>query len=262
MEILQAQVIGEGKPFLILHGFLGMSDNWRTLGRRFAEEDYEVHLIDLRNHGRSFHSEAFTYALMVEDVKEYIQSKDLESVILLGHSMGGKVAMQFATTYPEYIDKLIVGDIAPKAYPQHHQIILKGLSSLHFANPETGEEGISSRGEADEALSEYIKSATLRQFLLKNLYWESKGKLGLRINLPVLVETIEEIGKALEQDAIFKGDTLFIYGGNSDYIIPGDQILLKHHFPNCQLKKIEGAGHWLHAEKPQEFFESIMSFLN
>lgn len=261
MELLHAQVIGKGKPFIILHGFLGMSDNWRTLGRKFSDEGYEVHLIDLRNHGRSFHSDAFNYELMVEDVKNYIDVHKLDKIVLLGHSMGGKVAMQFAVNYPDSVAKLIVADIAPKSYPQHHQAILKGLSSLNFANPETGKDGISSRGEADEELSKYVDSFAVRQFLLKNLYWESKGKLALRMNLPALINNVEEIGMALDIDAVFKGDTLFIHGGDSGYILPEDKPLLKHHFPNSKLEKIEGVGHWLHAEKPKEFFSIVIGFL-
>lgn len=261
MELLHAQVIGEGKPFIILHGFLGMSDNWGTLGRRFAEEGYEVHLIDQRNHGRSFHSDAFSYALMVEDLKRYLDANSLEEVTLLGHSMGGKTAMQFAVEYPNRIAKLLVADIAPKHYPQHHQTILKGLSSLKFANPDLEEEGISSRGEADKALSEYVDIRAVRQFLLKNLYWKSKGKLAFRMNLPALIENIEEIGVGLPDDAVFEGETLFISGGRSEYILPEDEMLLKRHFPNYRLNRMEGVGHWLHAEKPEEFYDIVMGFL-
>lgn len=261
MELLHAQVIGEGKPFIILHGFLGMSDNWGTLGKQFSEEGYEMHLMDQRNHGRSFHSDEFNYDVMVEDLKYYLDAKKLDNIILLGHSMGGKTAMQFAVKYPSRVEKLIVADIGPRSYPQHHQIILNGLSSLEFANPETGKEGISSRGEASKALSSYVKSAPIRQFLLKNLYWVSKGKLAFRMNLPVLIENVEEVGVALSIDAVFKGDTCFIYGGASDYILPEDELLIKRHFPTSQLKKIDEVGHWLHAEKPKEFFKIVIDFL-
>lgn len=261
MELLHAQVIGEGKPFVILHGFLGMSDNWKTLGKHFSEEGYQVHLVDQRNHGRSFHSDAFSYELMVEDLKHYLDANGLDDIVLLGHSMGGKTAMHFAVKYPNRVAKLIVADIGPKSYPQHHQAILKGLSSLEFADPDTGKEGISTRGEADKALSAYVSNLSVRQFLLKNLYWESKGKLALRMHLPALIENVEKIGVALPVDAIYKGDTCFVYGGASDYILPEDELLLKRHFPNSQLKKIEGVGHWLHAEKPKEFFNIIMDFL-
>lgn len=261
MELLHAQVIGEGKPFIILHGFLGMSDNWGTLGKQFAEEGYEMHLVDQRNHGRSFHSNEFNYEVMVEDLKNYLDAKGLDNIVLLGHSMGGKTAMLFAVKYPNMVKKLIVADIGPRSYPQHHQAILKGLSSLEFANPETGKKGISSRGEASEELSSYVNSAPIRQFLLKNLYWESKGKLAFRMNLPVLIENVEEVGVALPLDSVFKGDTSFIYGGASNYILPEDELLIKRHFPNSQLNKIDDVGHWLHAEKPKEFFNIVIDFL-
>jgi len=261
MELLHSQIIGEGKPFLIIHGFLGMGDNWRTLGRQFSEEGYEVHLLDMRNHGRSFHSNTFDYTVMMEDVKTYIEVKKLNPVVLLGHSMGGKVAMRLAVEYPDCISKLIVADIGPKQYPQHHQAILKGLSSLVFANSETGKEGIESRNEADKALSKYVGSAAIRQFLLKNLYWKSKGHLALRMNLPVLVKQIEEIGRALDVDAVYDKEALFIYGGESDYILPEDHVGIKHHFPNSIFKEVQDAGHWLHAENPKDFFKYIMDFL-
>lgn len=261
MEIVHAQVIGEGEPLIILHGFLGMSDNWRTLGRRFADEGYQVHLVDQRNHGRSFHSDAFSYELMVEDLKHYLDQKGLDKIVVLGHSMGGKTAMNFAIKYPDCVKKLIVADIAPKYYPQHHQAILKGLSSLKFADPDLGIEGIATRGEADKALSEYVKEPGVRQFLLKNLYWKSKGKLAYRMNLPALIVNIEEIGKGLPNDAIFHGDTLFVAGGQSDYIDVEDEVLLKRHFPLYSLKRIDGVGHWVHAENPDKFFNIVMAFL-
>ena len=148
----------------------------------------------------------------------------------------------------------MVADIGPKAYPPHHQDILKALSSLDF-------EIITSRGEADEALAAYIPQKGIRQFLLKNLYWKEKGKLGLRMNLPVLISKYGEIGKALPQDATFEGDTLFLKGAQSGYILPEDGLLLSQHFPNYQLSTISNAGHWLHAENPDEFYDKIMDFL-
>ncbi len=133
MKILHANIQGTGTPLLILHGFLGMGDNWKTLGNDFSENGFEVHLIDQRNHGRSFHSDEMSYEAMAEDIKNYCDHHGIKSAVLLGHSMGGKTAMLFATKYPDYVSKLIVADIAPKFYPQHHQDILKGLSSLDFS---------------------------------------------------------------------------------------------------------------------------------
>lgn len=251
---LHAQVFGEGTPFLILHGFLGMGDNWKTLGNRFADAGYQVHLIDQRNHGRSFHSDMFNYAVMADDIKHYCDENALSDCILLGHSMGGKTAMEVATRYPDLVSHLIVADIAPKSYPQHHQDILKGLSSLDF-------DAIESRGEADEALAAYIPIKGIRQFLLKNLYWVEKGRLGLRMNLPVLQKEIEEVGKALPEGAQFDGPTLFLGGEKSGYIQPLDELLIHKHFPKAEIATVSKAGHWLHAENPDEFYETLMGFL-
>jgi len=148
-----------------------------------------------------------------------------------------------------------VADIGPKAYPPHHQDILKGLSSLDFNK-------ISSRGEADEVLSEYIPQKGVRQFLLKNLYWVEKGKLALRMNLPVLVEKYDAVGEALAENATFEKATLFIKGEQSGYILPVDELLISKHFPKAQFKTVSKAGHWLHAENPSEFYEKIMEFLS
>ncbi|HBL78733.1 MAG TPA: alpha/beta hydrolase [Aequorivita sp.] len=252
--VLHSQILGSGKPFVILHGFLGMGDNWKTLGTRWADDGYEVHLLDQRNHGRSFHSDEFSYKTMAEDLKKYCDEHDLKEIILLGHSMGGKVAMQFAVTYPEKVSKLIVADIAPKAYPPHHQDILKALSALDFST-------IKSRGEAEDILSEYIKDQGTRLFLLKNLYRKTKKELALRINLPVLSEKIEEVGVALPENTVFEGDTLFLGGEKSGYMEPMDELLIKKHFPKAEIGTISNAGHWLHAENPDEFYDNVMNFL-
>lgn len=251
---LHSQILGQGKPFVILHGFLGMSDNWKTLGTRWSEAGYEVHLLDQRNHGRSFHSDEFSYELLAEDLKEYCVEHDLTEIVLLGHSMGGKVAMHFAVENPKIVSKLIVADIAPKAYPPHHQDILIALSRLYFSK-------LDSRSEAEEQLSIYIKEEEIRLFLLKNLYRKNKNEFGLRINLPILIEKIDEVGIALPNDTIFEGDTLFLDGQRSGYIQPTDAILIKKHFPKAIIKQISNAGHWLHAENPEEFYDNVMNFL-
>lgn len=253
-EILYSNIIGEGKPFIILHGFLGMGDNWKTLGTTFSEQGFQVHLVDQRNHGRSFHNEAFDYDLLAEDLKRYCAYHQLEDIVLLGHSMGGKTAMLFAATYPGLVSKLIVADIAPRFYPKHHQFILEGLSSLDFSK-------IKSRGEADNALSAYVNERPIRQFLLKNLYWKEKGQLALRMNLEALIENIDEIGEALPKFLKFEGDTLFLRGDRSEYIALQDETLIKAQFPKAQIKTIDHAGHWLHAENPDQFFEVTMKFV-
>ncbi|GHC64242.1 alpha/beta fold hydrolase [Ulvibacter litoralis] len=254
MEVLHSQILGEGAPFIILHGFLGMSDNWKTLGAKFAEDGHQVHLVDQRNHGRSFHSDAFSYELMAEDLKKYCEYHSLTEITLLGHSMGGKVAMLFAVTYPEMVSKLLVADIGPRAYPRHHQDILKSLSMLDFSE-------IKKRSEADEVLSGYIKDTGTRQFLLKNLYWKSKGELALRINLPVLSREIDAVGAALPEGTVFEKDTLFLKGSKSEYIINSDEFLIKKHFPKASIVIISNAGHWVHSENPKEFYQFVTNFL-
>lgn len=254
MNILTSKIIGSGEPLLILHGFLGMSDNWKTLGKKYADEGFEVHLLDLRNHGKSFHSDNFSYELMVEDVVKYTTSKNLSQVNIIGHSMGGKVAMLLAVSHPDVVKRLLIADIAPKYYPPHHQTIINGLKSLDFNK-------ITTRTEADEALSNYINDWGTRQFLLKNLYWKTKDKLAFRFNLPVLENAQEEIGEALPAQKTFDGKTLFLRGSKSEYISPNDKDLIKTHFPIANLETIDNAGHWLHAENPKQFFEKSISFL-
>jgi len=251
---LHSNIIGEGKPFVILHGFLGMGDNWKTLARQFAVSNFEIHLVDQRNHGRSFHSDDFDYELMAEDLKRYCDHHNLSNITLLGHSMGGKTAMLFATKYPELVNKLLVADISPRYYPIHHDAILEGLSSLDFSD-------IKSRGQADTALSDYVVETGTRMFLLKNLYWVEKGQLGLRINLEALKENVSEVGEALPIHATFEKETLFLRGDRSEYIGESDEAIIQRHFPNSEIVTIANAGHWLHAENPKDFYEAVINFI-
>ena len=251
---LYSNVIGEGRPFIILHGFLGMSDNWKTLGKAFGEQGFEVHLLDQRNHGRSFHDEVFNYEALVADLKHYCEVNNLRDIILLGHSMGGKTAMLFATEYPKMVSKLMVADISPRFYPVHHDRILEGLSSLDFSE-------LASRGEADDQLAKYVSDFGTRQFLLKNLYWVEKGQLGLRMNLPVLKAQVEEVGEALPMHAKFDGDTLFLRGDKSEYISLEDESIIQRHFPKAKIETVSHAGHWLHAENPEEFYNYVIDFI-
>lgn len=253
--MLYSKIEGKGTPLLILHGFLGMSDNWKTLGAQFAEEGFQVHMLDLRNHGRSFHSEEFNYEVLVQDVVGYCQHHDLQKINVIGHSMGGKVAMLLATRYPELVDKLIVADIGPKFYPQHHDTILAGLNAVDFSVKP-------SRSDVEATLGEYITDFGTKQFLLKNLYWQEPGQLAFRFNLPVFNEKIEEIGVPLPSELVFEKLTLFIRGGNSNYILDSDVENIAVHFPLMKLETIPNAGHWLHAENPALFYQMVISFLN
>jgi len=254
--ILHSNIIGEaGKPLLILHGFLGMSDNWKTLGKKFAHKGFQVHLIDQRNHGRSFHSDEFNYEVLAEDLKQYCEHHELESISLIGHSMGGKTAMLFAMKYPELLEKLVIVDIGPKFYPTHHDQILAGLSALDS-------EMLASRSDAENIMKNYVPDVGTRQFLLKNLYWKKDKTLGLRINLKVLIDTVEEIGEALSGSNVYKKETLFLKGDKSEYIQVGDETLIHQYFLKATIQEVSKSGHWLHAENPTEFLEKTLSFLN
>ncbi|RXG14079.1 pimeloyl-ACP methyl ester carboxylesterase [Leeuwenhoekiella aestuarii] len=254
--ILHSSITGSGKPFVILHGFLGMGDNWKTLANQVAESGYEMHLVDQRNHGRSFHSDTFNYEVLADDLKAYCDEHELTDIILLGHSMGGKTAMLFAMRYPELLGKLIIADIAPKYYAPHHQTILEGLNALS-----ENEEARKSRGDADAFLEKYISDWGTRQFLLKNLYWQKDKTLALRVNLPVLTSKVEAIGEGLPTQTVYEGETLFLNGLKSDYITKEDTALIQAHFPNSEVIGIPDSGHWLHAENPKDFYAEVMKFL-
>ncbi|MCL7753810.1 alpha/beta fold hydrolase [Polaribacter sp. Z022] len=253
MEILHSTIKGEGKPLLILHGYFGMSDNWKSLGNQFAE-DFQVHLIDQRNHGRSFHEDEFNYEVLVEDLFNYIQFHQLEKVEIIGHSMGGKTAMLFAVTYPELVEKLIVVDISPRMYQPHHNAILAGLNSVDFSIENT-------RTLVDKKIAKLIPDFGVRQFLLKNVFWKEKGQLAYRFNLESLTENNPEVGEALPPFTVFEKETLFLKGDKSDYITENEEPIIEAHFPNSKIIEIKNAGHWLHAENPKQFYNEVCDFL-
>jgi len=245
---------GDGHPLFVLHGVFGSSDNWHSLGKEFSEH-FTTYLIDQRNHGSSPHSDEMNYDVMADDLKELMDDEGLESIYLLGHSMGGKTAMHFATLYPELVDKLIVVDIAPKYYPPHHQQIFAGFRAVDFPN-------LKSRKEADEIMSGIIKEFGVRQFILKNLTRDDQNNFAWKINLDAIEKNIEIIGSGLADNAIFEKDALFIGGTKSHYIQAEDEIVITRHFPEAQIKMIEGAGHWVHAEKPNELRDLVIEFLS
>ena len=245
--------IGNGNPLLIIHGLFGSSDNWRTLGRQFAEK-YEVFLIDLRNHGKSPHSPEMNYDLMATDIMELINAEVINHPILIGHSMGGKAALMFDKKYTNFLKKLVVADIGLKSYPMHHEQILKGLNSINLNT-------INSRQEAQKTLKKHIKEIGVQQFLLKNLYWREKGQLEWRMNLKVIEKNIFRI---LEKICIEKSFTsaLFIRGELSNYIIEDDFNEILKIFPYGKIQTINKVGHWLHAENPVEFFKLVTEFID
>ena len=243
--------MGEGSPFIILHGLFGSSDNWQTHAKRLADY-FEVYLVDQRNHGHSDWSEDFNYELMADDLKELIDDEGLSEIYLLGHSMGGKPAMFFAQKYPVLLAKLIIVDMGIKSYPSHHGPILEGLNALNL-------DVIKSRGEATKEMAKYVENEATRMFLLKNLYWKDKGQLAWRINIPVLEEKMSEILVPLPQGECFV-PTLFMRGGQSGYIVEEDYSKIRNAFPDCDIKTIERAGHWIHAEAPKEFMDEVLGY--
>lgn len=250
---LHFKELGEGKPLIILHGLFGSLDNWLTIGKELADK-YKVYLVDQRNHGNSPHSNDFNYDVMAEDLHQFITDHDIENPIIIGHSMGGKTAMKFALNYTELWDKLVVVDISPKSYPVHHDVILDGLSAIDVEN-------IESRKEADDKLGEYVKDFGTRQFLLKNLSRKKEGGFEWKINLDVIKNNIEIIGEGMDEQLAIEKDVLFIRGEKSDYIKDKDSILIVQHFPNAAVETIKDAGHWVHAEQPEAFLETLKEFL-
>ena len=250
---LHFKKFGSGPPLIILHGVFGSSDNWKTLANHLMST-FEVYLVDQRNHGLSPHSDDFNYQVMTDDLKELLHDEKIEKCILLGHSMGGKTAMNFAVQYPEKIIKLIIVDIAPKGYPPHHENILKGVHSLTLHE-------INTRKEADDLLSVTINNAGIRQFILKNLSRNPEGLFYWKINWKAIEDNMEAIGAPLSSYAVFPGEVLFIRGAQSDYILNEDEPLLKKHFPDADLMTIQKAGHWVHAEQPAQLLALINQFI-
>lgn len=249
----------QAQPLLILHGVFGSLDNWLTLGRQFAE-NYRVFLIDQRNHGRSPHDAIMNYTVLADDLHNFIEEHQLKNPLLIGHSMGGKVVMQYALTYPDTFDRMVVVDIAPRKYNvSHHEAILNGLKAIDIEN-------LKNRTDADEILGQYIDEEGVRMFLLKNLA-RSKDGFEWKMNLPVLEKSITKIGGAVTKNknidtAVDFNDksTLFINGGQSRYIQEKDISTIMKYFPNAHIHTIHEAGHWVHAQAPEEFFEVVMKF--
>ncbi|AFM04086.1 putative hydrolase or acyltransferase of alpha/beta superfamily [Bernardetia litoralis DSM 6794] len=250
----------KSQPLLILHGVFGSLDNWLTLGRQFAET-YRVFLIDQRNHGRSPHDSTMNYTALADDLHNFIEEHQLKNPLLIGHSMGGKVVMQYALNYPDTFEKMVIVDISPRKYNvSHHEAILNGLKAIDV-------EKLENRSDADEVLGQYIDEEDVRMFLLKNLARTKEG-FEWKMNLPVLEKSITKIGGAVTKNknidtAIDYNEkpTLFINGGQSRYIQEKDISTITKYFPNAHIHTIHDAGHWVHAQSPKEFFDVVMKFL-
>lgn len=249
---LNHRILGEGKPLIILHGLFGSLDNWQTHAKRFAEY-YQVVLVDERNHGHSPWSDAFSYELMSDDLLELMDDLGLDKVYLLGHSMGGKTVMEFAEKHRDRVEKLIVADIGFKQYPLHHQQIIAGMDAVSASER-------NSRSAAEAILAQFVPDNSNRQFIMKNLYWVDKTQLGWRFNLDALKANMNNILAEIQLEENWI-PTLFIRGEKSNYILDDDLPLMEEKYPDMQLFTIPNAGHWVHAEAPELFMNTVLEFL-
>lgn len=257
---------GHGPVIVILHGLYGSSDNWISIARRL-EDRFTIFIPDLRNHGKSPHTSTHTFPDMVDDLYHFFIQHHIKNAIVLGHSMGGKLAMMFASDYPELVTNLIVADIAPKNYNSEnqqfksvlqHELILGLMEELNLV-------AITSRKEIDHFLSEKLSSITLRQFLIKNIHRNKEGYFEWKINVQVLKNALHSISSEVNSEwfdarkPIFNYRVTFIRGLNSDYISDQDFTAIRDIYPEARLIDIPNAGHWLHAEQPEKFIEAVLS---
>ncbi len=253
MPLNSRQYSSAGHPLLILHGLFGSLGNWNWQSTKLSEH-YAVTALDLRNHGGSPHADKMDYAAMADDVLAFMDEQQMGSVYLLGHSMGGKVAMQLALAKPQRIDKLVIADIAPVTYQGEHDQIFAGMQAIDLQK-------ITSRNEADAMLADYVDDELVRQFLLTNLLRDTEGKFYWRINLPVLASSYEQLRDKPSAVGSYDKPTLFVKGALSNYITDAHKAEIMKIFPAAQLKVIMQTGHWLHAEKPQTFYHLVHAFL-
>jgi len=243
---------GEGKPVIILHGLFGQSDNWNTIAKKIAEHPFAVYTVDQRNHGLSPHDNEWNYTVMANDLQDFISQHELRDPIIIGHSMGGKTAMVHALKNCNTESKLIVVDVSPRTYEPQHDKVFEALNAVDFSLLET-------RKQAEEILVSYGLDFGTRQFLLKNVFWQD-DKMDWRFNLKVITEKYSNVGEKIPNQTC-NINTLVIRGGNSNYIADSDMDEFTNRFPNNQLVTIANAGHWVHAEKPDEFIKAILEFI-
>ncbi len=252
MTILHYKKTGSGPNIVLIHGLFGSLDNLNMVAKKLVKH-FTVTSMDVRNHGASFHQKNMEYSVLANDVVDTLNILSISKTIILGHSMGGKIAMQVALDFPNVVEKLIVADIAPVSYPPHHSKIIAGLLSLNLNEHK-------SRQTIDKALSTYVSEPSIRQFLLSNII-NDKGQLSFRCNLNNIGAGYSQIIKALPQNKSFTGPVLFIKGGQSDYITAEHSAIIQQLFPSSSAKIIQQAGHWLHAEKTAIFNKIIGDFL-
>lgn len=252
---LHYQSIGQGHPFLLLHGLFGSGDNWGIIAKHFSS-NYQVISVDLRNHGKSPHHESQTYDDMAEDLITLSDALNVESFHLLGHSLGGKVAMQFAMRYPERLDKLMIIDMAMRAYKDVHTHLIDAMLAVDLTN-------CKSRTAVDKTLSTSINNTMVRQFLLMNLVKseDTIQPLKWRMNLPALKANYPNLQEAIIPASAYNQPCLFIHGERSDYVNDDDISQIKHHFTKAQFASLP-TDHWIHAEQPQAFIDVVSEFLS
>jgi esterase len=251
---LYHKIYGAGRPVMIMHGLFGSGDNWRTIAKNL-ESEYQCIVVDMRNHGRSPHDADMNFRVMSEDIHELMTDLHLEKAALIGHSMGGKVAMTFALNHPHAVDKLIVVDIAPKKYPPHHTTVIDAIQAI---TPELLED----RADAEAILARYLgNDQSTIQFLMKNLTRLQGEGFAWKANMPVIISSYTSLVDEVNTTDVFSGPTLFIRGEQSRYILEEDLPAIKALFPHYELKTIPKAGHWVHAEAPESFTGAVQSFL-
>ncbi len=252
---LNYKIIGEGFPIVVLHGLFGMLDNWQSFGKKLADHGYMVYLIDQRDHGKSPFTNAFNYKILAEDLAVFMQENWLYNAHIIGHSMGGKTAMQFCFDYEDMVAKLVVVDVWNKVYKAGHEVIFQAIRDLDVDNTEN-------RDDIYVHLKKYGLDEVTTQFLLKNINRKKEGGYEWKMNIALLESSYNNIlTKVGEENQTTDKKTLFIRGGDSNYILEPDFANIHRQFTNAQIATITHAGHWVHADKPTELLNAILAFL-
>ena len=251
---LHYKIYGTGQPVIIMHGLFGMGDNWRTIARMMESQCQSI-VVDMRNHGRSPHDPVMNFEVMADDILELMDDLGLAHATLLGHSMGGKVAMHFALHHPERVTGLIVVDIAPKIYPPHHTAVIEAISSVDF-------EQMQDRSSIEQAMAAYLgNDQSTIQFLMKNISRDEDGRLEWKPNMPVIIEAYQNLMEDIGHPLPFDGPSLFVRGERSRYISDSDLPRIKSLFPATDLIAVPDAGHWVHADAPEALVRILTDFL-
>lgn len=251
--MLNYKEYGNGEPLIILHGLLGMLDNWHSFSKKLSKE-YWIISVDQRNHGKSFHDSHFDYDVLAEDLFNFLEQKHIPRCHLLGHSMGGKTVLNFINTYGEMIDKSIIVDIAPKKYKPGHELIFNSLLKIAL-------EGIQNRKSVQEFLMNELNELSTVLFLMKNLSRSSDGKYTWKANIESLYNNYQNITQSVYPQEPLGQDILFVKGEHSNYISPEDQIEIMQYYPEAKIEIIQSAGHWIHADQPEELLKTVKNFL-